>query len=286
MDTSPRANRLLLVFLCFACLSLTGCATGSADGDSDAGKIVTRAQSGAKRTESSRMRMNVLMLGRTTPPVQALEMNVDAVQKQRPDGNYDARADLAMTIGDRTLSMKTLAVDGETYFGLQGTYYRLPPKTEVAFDTDYSERVMAAVAKMMKSAKGEGSEELDGVAVDRVRATFNGGQAADLLEQIYSYPVLASLDFGGGLGDAKSGKIEELVKSGSMEMYVGREDGIARRTFIKCDVENGGTALDVQVDVVVSDVNAVRRVEVTKPAAARPYSSLQPKLAEAFAPSR
>jgi hypothetical protein len=201
-------------------------------------------------------------------------MIVDSVQSGASSGSgTSARRrihSVDRVIGRPTVAVDDVAVGGQGYVGVDGRWYRLSPaQYDRVFESDKSESWEQTLGfdpgRAMRNPKLEGTANVGGVESNHI----SGDLDADALLNELRF-------FGGSSPDAAEARFTRLVqaskKSGHMDVFAGKQDGILRRLAIalQMNAAEGGTPLRAKLTIALGLDKVNEPVTVEAPKSALP----------------
>jgi hypothetical protein len=297
--------RILLLFAAVAGLAIVFAACGSSSGGSGENPETVLKEATFRGIENADVQATV---GIDIKGSEGGHVKVDlsgpfqsAGEGQLPELDMTAKSEGSVNGQDAGLEAGLVLLPSRAYVSYEGTEYEVDPttfsyvesvlnraQTEGGGSSPASVECQEAAAKSLDVAafvehpKNEGAADVGGTETTKISGDLNVGGAVDAAIKISEEPACsAQLKSAGPLPIAKlvqaKGEIEKVLKSGTVDVYVG-EDHIVRRLTAKLEIEAEGKekSAEVELDVSLNKVNEGQ--EISAPSNAEPLNKLFLKL--------
>ncbi len=294
----------LVVVLVASALLLAACgSSSSSSGGGSADAILQRAFAGGKTIKSGKLALDV---GLDLKGVQSL----GGPLKLKLSGPFEGGAGGAIPKLDMTLDLDLagkrftaglISTGSQGFVSFQGTDYVVPDQAFASFKQGYAEAQRKSKAQQgkttlaslgidprgwLKDPKVAGSADVGGTDTDHVSADVDVGKLVDDIGNLARRAgSLTGTTQGQGISAKTRQQITDAVKRASVDVYVGKADGILRKLSVGLSFEvpqslrssaQGLQGGDLSLSLELDDVNQAQRIEA--PSNARPITELGSQL--------
>jgi hypothetical protein len=292
LELVRRLVPLLALFV--AAAALVGVVSRSMGGTENAHTIIEQAFSGDSAPRSGRLEaeLKLSLAGVPGTPSSPITMTMDGAFQDQGKGKLP-ELDLDMTAGGlgRSLRLGVISTGKNMYVGFAGKHYALPDRelSQLVAQQD-RKRDGAALLRSLgldpatwtKNETVRGTTRVGGVETTHVAADVDVGRMLEDLTRVAgSAPRPAGVQ-APEIPDDLVDQVSGAVKEAKLDVFVGRQDNVARRVELRVAFEAespaGGSPVkgDFELDLNVSDVN--KSVSVEAPRNARPFGELRSEL--------
>lgn len=207
-----------------------------------------------------------------------------------PFTRTDAALAVTVTIASSTLNLGLDRLAGQSYVGIEGTFYKLPangsvlglklPTPSAAAGATGPSGIFGALgvdpASWISSPRDEGTVSIGGVDTEHLSAQLNVANILGSVTKLASGATGASSSLGSTLT-----LLQSAINTAKIDVYTGTADHIVRRVHLAIDFSvpplaagavGGLTGGSLDVDATLTDVNQPQTIAA--PANAQPASGL------------